>query len=770
MIFRLTNRIEPAHKTGRVHGIFLYGAYLFIGGLFVLTAGCQPKSKTAPIAPEPSLAAYASEAEAAVATNITINDAATQTPDGKPVLSVAHQQKLDHKKPSLQLELDSKHNIVPDNPDSTVLTESIIPIEFYESAQPLDVDLETPYNDITTKLPALKDPDLADQMISVNFDQAEIGTVLKTISDITGVNFIVDPSVSGTVTVFSPTQIRLGDLYLFLESILDVKGFTAVPAGDHVKIIPRAEAAKHNLRIRIGGDPAQIPQNDTVVTQLIRISYANAHDISNILSVRMPSATDISVDTSTNTIIITGTSANIHHLARLIQQLDVPGAKDVFTVIHLKHASARILGKQITDFMGKKKTQSARSRRPGQSSQIQTNIQIQANQRTNSLIITASRQDTEIIKQLVQRLDIERPVGTDNVHVVYLKNAQAKEVAEALSPAVANIIVAAPGELQPQVHITPEPGTNSLIINATSQDFEVISQIIEKLDIVREQVLVELLIVEISEENLREIGVDWATMDQAVSNSVRFFGNTNFGVRMNAVSGNLDGFSVGAFKDIGGEVKIGSILSALEKVSDVNILSTPHVVTSNHRKAVILVGENVPYVEQSRITETDPSTPTVVKTFTYKDVGVSLNITPHISQGDMIRLEIDSEFTQLIESVAGLSADTPTTAKRQIKTEVSMVDGATIVIGGLIRDDKNTIVKKIPLLGDIPLLGELFKFKRDRMQKTNLLLFITPHVMSSSADMAGVTQKKQAEIAPELEQRLKKKNINDVNTSDSIWR
>ncbi|MCK5270469.1 MAG: hypothetical protein KAJ46_06775, partial [Sedimentisphaerales bacterium] len=526
MIFRLTNRIEPAHKTGRVHGIFLYGAYLFIGGLFVLTAGCQPKSKTAPIAPEPSLAAYASEAEAAVATNITINDAATQTPDGKPVLSVAHQQKLDHKKPSLQLELDSKHNIVPDNPDSTVLTESIIPIEFYESAQPLDVDLETPYNDITTKLPALKDPDLADQMISVNFDQAEIGTVLKTISDITGVNFIVDPSVSGTVTVFSPTQIRLGDLYLFLESILDVKGFTAVPAGDHVKIIPRAEAAKHNLRIRIGGDPAQIPQNDTVVTQLIRISYANAHDISNILSVRMPSATDISVDTSTNTIIITGTSANIHHLARLIQQLDVPGAKDVFTVIHLKHASARILGKQITDFMGKKKTQSARSRRPGQSSQIQTNIQIQANQRTNSLIITASRQDTEIIKQLVQRLDIERPVGTDNVHVVYLKNAQAKEVAEALSPAVANIIVAAPGELQPQVHITPEPGTNSLIINATSQDFEVISQIIEKLDIVREQVLVELLIVEISEENLREIGVDWATMDQAVSNSVRFFGNT----------------------------------------------------------------------------------------------------------------------------------------------------------------------------------------------------------------------------------------------------
>ncbi|MCK5270168.1 MAG: hypothetical protein KAJ46_05255, partial [Sedimentisphaerales bacterium] len=216
--------------------------------------------------------------------------------------------------------------------------------------------------------------------------------------------------------------------------------------------------------------------------------------------------------------------------------------------------------------------------------------------------------------------------------------------------------------------------------------------------------------------------------------------------------------------------KIGSILSALEKISDVNILSTPHVVTSNHRKAVILVGENVPYVEQSRITETDPSTPTVVKTFTYKDVGVSLDITPHISQGDMIRLEIDSEFTQLIESVAGLSADTPTTAKRQIKTEVSMVDGATIVIGGLIRDDKNTIVKKIPLLGDIPLIGELFKFKRDRMQKTNLLLFITPHVMSSNADMARVTRNKQAEIAQELEQRLKNKNINDVNASDSVWR
>ncbi|GAH58010.1 unnamed protein product, partial [marine sediment metagenome] len=264
-------------------------------------------------------------------------------------------------------------------------------------------------------------------------------------------------------------------------------------------------------------------------------------------------------------------------------------------------------------------------------------------------------------------------------------------------------------------------------------------------------VLVEMLIIEVSEDSLIEIGIDWATLDEAVEDSVRFFGATSFGPRVDFAAGNLEGLAVGAWRGSGSDIRIGSILHALEKVSGVNILSTPHITTSNHHKAKIIVGENIPYVIESRITEADPLTPTVIDTFEYKDVGISLEITPHISQGGLIRLEIDTEFTKLIEGVTGTSVNTPTTAKRQAQTIVSMNSGSTIVIGGLIRDDKTTIEKKIPFVGDLPLVGGLFRFQRDRLQKTNLLIFITPHVMGSQKDMEQITERKRKEMKPALE-------------------
>jgi len=187
----------------------------------------------------------------------------------------------------------------------------------------------------------------------------------------------------------------------------------------------------------------------------------------------------------------------------------------------------------------------------------------------------------------------------------------------------------------------------------------------------------------------------------------------------------------------------------LQKVSGVYILSTPHILTSNHHKAKIVVGENIPFVMESRITEgTDPITPTVIKTFEYKDVGISLEITPHISQGGLIRLDVNTVFTKLIGTV---TSDTPSTAKREAQTVISMNSGSTIVIGGLIRDDIVTVQKKVPLLGDIPLFGALFRFQKDQLQKTNLLIFITPHAVSSQQDLEQITEKKKQEMAPALE-------------------
>ncbi len=614
---------------------------------------------------------------------------------------------------------------------------------------------EQSYSETPVNLPMLDEPGKADELIYVNFDQVDIRVMLKTIGDITGINFIIDDNIRGTVTVMSPTKIRLGEIYEVLESILDVHGFAAVPAGagDLVKIVPRAEAVKRNLQVRIGSNPSEIPKNDSLVTQIIPLRYADVSEVSQIIRPLLATGLHMATYPRTNSIMVTDTSSNIHHIAKIIHNLDVPGSQEQVTLIGLSYASAEVLSEQITRIMDKSKAISSQPGRIRTTPTIETGIKILPDVRTNSLIVVANAQDTDTIERLAKQLDTERPRGTNNVHVVYLRNAQAVDTAQSLTGALANLRIAGAIEGAQNVQVTADEGTNALIITASAQDFEVIAEIIQKLDIVREQVLVEMLIMEVSEDSLQEIGIDWATLDEAVADSVRYFGVTNFGPRVDFVSGDLEGLAVGMWKGTGTDVSIGAILHALQKQSDVNILSTPHITTSNHNKAKIIVGENRAFTTQSRITEaTDPITPTVIKTFEYKDVGISLEITPHISQGDFVRLEINSEFTKLIEDVTAPSPDTPTTAKRQAETIVSMNSGSTVVIGGLIRDDKTTIEKKIPLVGDLPLVGGLFKYQKDQLQKTNLLIFITPYILSSQEDLEQITEKKKQEMTPALEE------------------
>jgi len=634
---------------------------------------------------------------------------------------------------------DSSLEIKP--PENTTITEQPVP-----GLSQTDQDAVG----AVVNIPVLKKPGMADQLISVNFDQVDVRTMLKTIGDITGINFVVDDSVHGKVTVMSPTKIRLGDLYNVLQSVLEVKGYAAVPSGQIVKIIPRAQAAKQDLDVRVGADPAKIPLGDFLVTQIMPIRYADAAEVVQIVRPRLAKDAQMAAYPRTNSILITDTSSNIHHIAEIIKKLDVTGSQRQTTVIALKYASARELSEQISQILEKTQTAIQPTGHARGTSRIAADIKIIPYDRTNSIVVVANARNTDTVKSLVRQLDIRRPSETNNIHVVYLKNAPAKQIAESLTNALANLRITTTPEAGRQVNVTADESTNALIITAEQQDFEIIRQIIEKLDIAQKQVAVEMLIVEVSESSLKEIGIDWATLDDAVAGSVRVFGSTNFGPRVDYLSGDLEGLAVGTFKKSGSDTLIGPIMHALEKTSGVNILSTPHITTSNHQKARIVVGENVPYVMQSRVTETDPSTPTVIKTFEYKDVGISLEITPHIGQGQLVRLEISSQFTKLIETLTASSSDTPTTAKREAQTVVSMNSGSTVVIGGLIRDDKVTIVKKIPLLGDLPLLGPLFRFQRDQLQKTNLLIFITPKILAGPQDMEQATENKKRQMMPEL--------------------
>ncbi len=602
-------------------------------------------------------------------------------------------------------------------------------------------------------MPLLSEPGAADKMISLDFDQANIRVFIKTIGQLTGINFLIDDNVRGTVTLACPTQIRLGEAYKILESVLQIKGYAAVPAGKIVKIIPRAEAAKGNLTIRVGDDPNSIPVDDSLVTQIVLLHFADASDISGLLAPFVSAGGNVTTYPKTNTVIITDTSSNIHRIVKLIREIDIEGAKDNISVIRLKYGSAQIISGQLTQIMQSNVTAPAsRGVRTASAGAGAVATKILPDERTNSLFVVGNPNDVDMIKSLVAKLDVERPTESGNIHVVYLKHAEAATVEKSLSAVVGKLSSKVTDKTSDILQINADASTNSLIVVASAQDFEIIENMIEKLDIVREQVLVDFQIVETTKDILQEIGVDWTTLDAASSNSVRGFGYTNLGPRVEAVSGDLEGLGVGAFKKIGDSTQIAVILKALEKRSGVNILSAPHVLTSNHQKATIVAGENVPYIKQSRVTETDLQAPTAIQTYDFKDVGVELGVTPHISQGGLVRLEIEASFSKLIEGTTGLSSSTPTTAQRKINTVVSIASGTTIVIGGLMRDDKETIITKVPLLGDIPLIGGLFRFSKDTNLKTNLLLFITPHVLAEQQDLVEITKLKQQQQEQPQEQ------------------
>ena len=626
--------------------------------------------------------------------------------------------------------------------------------------------------DMIVKMPLLEKPGMADQEISLDLGKVPIMEVVRLVSDTTGINFVWAEETSDTIGVSSPTPIKLRDLYGYLETLLEVKGFAAIPAGDVVKIVRRQAAASYNLPVRIGIDPSQIPLTDTTIVQMMQLQHAAVTEIAQIIRPRLPQAARMDIYARDNKLIITDTSSNIHQIARLIQELDVPDAKTDTVYIPLVYASATEMSKQITEILNHNDPASSGARpRPNQSPTpevLHSAIHVKADPRTNLLIVTANPSDTERVLELIAQLDVEKPSGSDNYHVVPLIYANAKDLSESLTQGLPDIGV---GEeetgLRPR--ITADESTNSLIVTAQPHHFAVIHQVIKQLDIARDQVWVDALIIEISEDDLQEIGIDWATLDDAVADSVRGFGVTNFGPRVDFLNGNAQGLSIGAFKNVGGDDQITAILNALQRNSDVNILSQPSIMTTNHQEAEIVIADNIPVVKDSRITETDLDTPTVIQTFEYEDVGVKLKITPHTSTGQWMRLELNFELSKVVEGREGQSVDTPTTSKRTVTTGTSVLSGDTIIIGGLIRDDKVQVVQQVPLLGDIPLLGELFKWRREQIQKTNLVIFITPHLLGNPGELAQMTQTKVDEIQPQLEAKW----IDDAETfqsGKSIWK
>jgi len=594
-----------------------------------------------------------------------------------------------------------------------------------------------------------------ERYITIDFDNVDITLFIKYISELTGKNFIVDPAVKGNVTIISPTRISESDAYEVFKSVLEIHGFTTITSGAVIKIVPSVEAQSRNIEtIQAGGtaDP-----EDRVVTQLVPLKYTAPTEMQEILQPLVSKTSMIIAHTASGMLIITDVLSNIQRLLGIIEALDVEYSREELDVIPLDYANAENISKILANIFQQKAA--------GQKgAAISSRVTVVPYERINTLIVLADPQDAARVRDLVGVLDTEAERTEGNIHVIYLQNARAAELAKVLTalPQEEN----KEGEqgkapaISKAVDILADEETNSLIITASRSEFMVLESVIKKLDIPRRMVYLEALIMEVDLERNLNVGVQWLAggiFDDGTGKLVTgFSGDEGFGL----IRGITDpdnpslpqGFSLGLLKEgiqIGGVTfpNITAVLNAYQGDSDINIISTPQILTTDNKKAEILVGQNVPFITSQNTTAAEQD----YTQYEYKDVATKLSITPQISQGDTLRLEISTEVSR-IKPGGDETEFRPTTFRRTADTTVIVRDRDTVVIGGIIGQDATQSEFKIPLLGDIPLLGWLFKTHNNNDTRVNMFIFITPHIIRSPADIAGVTLEKEDKMSIALPQ------------------
>ncbi len=604
------------------------------------------------------------------------------------------------------------------------------------------------------------------RFITIDFDNVDIRLFIKYISELTGKNFVVDKAVQGKVTIVSPTKISEDEAYRVFESVLEVHGFTTVQAGSVLKIIPSARARSQNVGMLQTG-LSQNPE-DRVVTQIIPLKYSSPLELKKVLTPLVSKTSVVIAHAPSGMLIITETLSNIQKLLAIIRVLDVESREDEVVVIPLKNGSAGVLAKILTTVFQKTSPQLK-----GSKAGIRGRIKVVPYERVNALVVLAGSGEIARVKSLVALLDTEVERIDGNIHVFYLQNATAVELAKVLNSlsgkqSKEKIKGKAPA-ISKDVRVLADAETNSLIITASRDEYAALEEVIRKLDIPRRMVYLEALIMEVDTDKTFDVGVQWAAggtyADGTGQLVTGFSGNTDPPYNMiSGISGEKpsmpSGITFGVLKqgiEIGGVTfpNIAAILRAYKTDSAINIISTPQILTTDNKKAEISVGQNVPYITSQNTTSGDQD----YTQYEYKDVSTKLTITPHINQADTLRMEIATEIVKL-KGKDPADKFRPTTYKRTATTTVIINNSDTVVIGGIIGQDATESDWKVPLLGDIPLIGWLFKTHTTTSTKTNMFIFITPHIIKNPADLSAVTLQKEdnmGTVLPAVQKELHKK-------------
>ena len=626
--------------------------------------------------------------------------------------------------------------------------------------------------------------------VTLNFVNADIEGVVKAVSEITGKNFLLDPRVKGTINIVSARPISRALVYDVFLSALRLQGYAAVEDRGMVKIVPEAEAKLHSGRT-VGPNERPRGAADQIQTEVFTLKYESAAQLVPILRPLIAPANAIAVYPASNTLVITDYAGNLQRVRRIIESIDQPGGADP-VVIPLAHASAVDVAATINRLFTEPAQAAGAAADPSQ------RFALVADPRSNSLV-ARSDNPSRIARLRTLAAMLDSPTSAaGNLHVVYLKNAEAVKVAETLraiylgqAPAAAEPRPTAAGLAAPPAGtaapmgtapgpgaypaaqaaaLTPgmiqaDPATNAILINAPDAIYNNLRAALDKLDVRRAQVYVEALIAEITADKAAEFGIQWQHLSGAGANGTTGFGGTNFGgpgqniqgIAANPASAGR-GLNVGIIKGVVNIPGVGEVLNlnvlirALESDDNANILSTPTLLTLDNEEAKIVIGQNVPFITGSYAVTGAATTPTPFQTIERKDVGLTLRVKPQISEGGTVRLQIYQEVSSVVDTILPNPAGV-TTNKRSVESTVLVDDGQIVVIGGLIQDSVKETVERVPLLGDIPILGALFTYSTRARSKTNLMVFLRPTVLRDAQRAKSLADERYDYVLGEQDKR-----------------
>ena len=580
--------------------------------------------------------------------------------------------------------------------------------------------------------------DLPENKATLNFVDTDIRVVVRAIGKFTGQTFIFDPRIQGKLNLISENPISRKEAYKLLAISLKLRGFALMEAEGYIVVVPEVDGKRHAIF-----DQTETKQTGQIVTKIFVLENEIASNLVPILKPLLTPNNVITASNSNNSLIITDYQENIDRLQKIIYELDSRLQKENIHVVTVKHAIAseivtiadRILNDQAN----------------GNSNRDPTQVFFMADKRTNSIIIKSiSAKRIRIAELLVEKLD--QPVdSTSNIHIIHLKNADAIQLAQVLRAVVTNTAISdtsspentssngsntstlnTTSQASKNSFIQADPTTNTLIISADENIFRNLRLIIDQLDSRRAQVYVESLIVEVSADKAEAFGIQWAGVSGTTSSDFRI--GLLAGVSDNLI--NSAGSAILSLSEESTNVTgLTGLAAALENKANANILSMPNLITLDNEEAKIMVGKNVPFITGQFSNTSSGAGVNPFQTIERKDVGLSLQIRPQISEGGTVKLAIYQETSSIQETTtSGLI-----TNKRSLETHVLVNDGDIIVLGGLIEDTLSDTVQKVPLLGDLPIFGRLFQFQSKSRAKTNLMVFIRPTVLRTAAEGSNLT-------------------------------